>query len=76
MRYIKMCLFLIGVLFGLALMGLFGLIGFLGIYGVFVYLIQHCPELLVFSGMLSIGIGVVTIGWDIFCKFADKLGDC
>ena len=75
MRYIKMCLFFLGVLFGMALIGFFGLIGFIGVYGVFTYLLEHCPEIIVGSGLFTMGVLFVTIGWDIFCKCADKLKD-
>lgn len=75
MRYIKMCLFFIGVLFGMALMAFFGLIGIIGLYGVFVTLWEYCPEIIIGSGLFLIGVLFVTIGWNIFCKFADKLAD-
>lgn len=75
MRYIKMCLFFLGVLFGLSLIGFFGLISIIGIYGVFTYLIEHCPVILVGSGLFAMGLVFSIIGWDIFCKFTDKLKD-
>ena len=75
MRYIKMCLFFLGVMFGMTLMGFFGLIGFIGIYEVFMYLLEHCPEILIGLGLFGIGVVYVPIGWSIFCKFADKLKD-
>lgn len=75
MRYIKMCLFFLGVLFGIALVGFSGLIGVIGLYGVFTYLIEHCPVLLLGSGLFAMGVVFSTIGWGIFCKFADKLKD-
>ena len=75
MRYIKMCLFFLGVLLGMALMGFFGLIGIIGVYGIFTYLIEHCPVILVGSGLFAMGLVFSVIGWGIFCKFADKLKD-
>ena len=75
MKYIKMCLFFLGVLFGIALIGFSGLIGIIGVYGVFTYLLEHCPVILVGSGLFAMGVVFVTIGWGIFCKFADKLKD-
>ena len=75
MRYIKMSLFFIGVLFGMALIGFFGLIGFIGVYGIFTYLLEHCPEILIGLGLFGIGVVYVPIGWSIFCKCADKLKD-
>lgn len=75
MRYIKMCLFFIGVLFGMALMAFFGLIGIIGVYGVFMTLLERCPDVLIGLGFLLTGVVYVPIGWSIFCKFADKLSD-
>ena len=75
MRYIKMSLFFLGAIFGMALIGFFGLIGIIGIYGVFVTLWEQCPNIIIGSGLFLMGILFVTIGWDIFCKFADKLKD-
>lgn len=75
MRYIKMGLFFIGALLGMALIGFFGLIGIIGAHGVFTYLLENCPEILVGSGMFVIGVLFATIGWGIFCIFADKLKD-
>lgn len=75
MRYIKMCLFILGILFSIALMIFFGLISIIGVYGIFTYLLEHCPTILIGLGLLIIGILFSTIGWDIFCKFIDKLTD-
>lgn len=75
MRYIKMCLFFLGVLLGMSLMGFFGLIGFIGVYGVFVTLWEYCPNIIIGSGLFGMGVLFVTIGWGIFCKCADKLKD-
>ena len=75
MKYIKTCLFFLGALIGMALMGFFGLIGFIGVYGVFVSLWGYCPEILVGLGMFVMGVIYVPIGWRIFCKCADKLKD-
>lgn len=75
MRYIKMCLFFIGVLLGMALMGFFGLIGIIGLYGVFVTLWEYCPNIIIGLGLFLMGVLFVPIGWSIFCKFADKLSD-
>lgn len=75
MKYIKTCLFFLGVLVGIILMGFFGLIGFIGVYGVVVSLWEYCPEILVGLGMFVVGIMYVPIGWSIFCKCADKLKD-
>lgn len=73
--YIKMCLFILGILFGIALMIFFGLIGIIGAYGLIVSLWKYCPEVLIGLGLLTMGILFSTIGWDIFCKFIDKLTD-
>jgi hypothetical protein len=75
MKYIKMGLYFLGVLLGIALIGFFGLIGFIGVYGVFVSLWEYCPEILIGLGMFVMGIMYVPIGWSIFCKCADKLKD-
>lgn len=75
MRYIKMSLFFLGVLFGIALIGFAGIIGIIGVYGIFDYLLEHCPVLLLGSGLFAMGVVFSTIGWGIFCKFADKLKD-
>ena len=75
MKYIKMGLFFLGVMLGMALMGFSGLIGFIGIYGIFTYLIEHCPEVLIGLGLFGIGVVYIPIGWSIFCKCADKLKD-
>lgn len=75
MRHIKTCLFFLGALFGIALIGFFGLIGYIGIYGIFVTLWEYCPNILIGSGLFLMGVLFVTIGWGIFCKFADKLSD-
>ena len=75
MRYIKMCLFFLGVLFGIAMIGFFGLVGIIGVYGVFVTLWEYCPNILIGSGLFAMGVLFATIGWGIFCKFADKLKD-
>ena len=75
MRYIKMCLFFLGALLGVALIGFFGLIGFIGVYGIFTYLLEHCPEILVGLGLFGAGVVYVPLGWSIFCKCADKLKD-
>ena len=68
-----MCLFFLGALLGMALIGFFGLIGIIGAYGVFVTLWEYCPNILIGSGLFLMGVLFVTIGWGIFCKFADKL---
>ena len=70
-----MCLLFIGVIFGMALMAFSGLIGIIGVYGVIVSLWEYCPEVLIGLGLIIAGVLYVTIGWDIFCKFADKLKD-
>lgn len=75
MKYIKTCLFFLGVLLGLALMGFFGLMCFVGVYEVFVYLFKHCPELLVNLVMVVVGVSYISVGWSIFCKCVDKLRD-
>lgn len=75
MRYIKMGLFFLGALLGMALIGFFGLVGIIGVYGVFVTLWEYCPEILIGSGLFAMGIIYVPIGWSIFCKCADKLKD-
>ena len=75
MRYIRICLFFLIVLFSIALIGFFGLIGIIGIYGVFVTLWEYCPNILIGSGLFAIGVVFSTIGWGIFCKFVDKLKD-
>lgn len=75
MRCIKMCLFFLGVLFGIALIGFFGLIGIIGAYGIFVTLWEYCPNILIGSGLFAIGLVFSVISWGIFCKFADKLKD-
>ena len=73
MKYIKACLFFLGALLGMALMGFFGVIGFIGIYEIVTYLAKHCPNILIGSGLFIIGVSYVSIGWGIFCKCADKL---
>ena len=75
MRYIKMCLFFLGALLGMALIGFFGSIGVIGVYGFFVTLWEYCPNILIGLGLFVMGVLFVTIGWDIFCKCADKLKD-
>lgn len=75
MRYIKMSLFFIGVLLGMALMGFSGIISIIGVYGIFDYLLEHCPEFLIGLGLFGIGVVYIPIGWRIFCKCADKLKD-
>lgn len=75
MRYIKMFLFFIGVLFGMAFMAFFGIIGIIGVYGVFVTLWEQCPNIVIGLGFIITGVVYVPIGWIIFCKFADKLKD-
>lgn len=75
MRYIKMSLFFLGVLLGMALMGFAGIMGIIGIYGVFGYLLEHCPVLLVGLGLIGIGVVYIPLGWKVFCKCADKLTD-
>jgi hypothetical protein len=75
MRYIKMLLFFLGALFGIALTGFFGLVGIIGIYGIFVTLWEYCPNILIGSGLFLMGVLFVPVGWGIFCKFADKLKD-
>lgn len=74
MRDIKMCLFFLGALFGMALMGFSGL-GIFGICGFFISLIEQRPGILIGLGLFVICVLFVTIGWYIFCKFADKLND-
>lgn len=75
MRYIKMCLFFLGVLLGMALMGFSGLMGFIGIRSIFMYLLEHCPVIIGGLIFFVLGITYVPIGWRIFCKCADKLKD-
>lgn len=75
MRYIKMSLFFLGVLLGMALMGFAGIIGIIGVYGAVVSLWEYCPEILIGLGLFGIGVVYVPIGWSIFCKCADKLKD-
>lgn len=75
MRYIKMSLFFLGVLFGMALTGFAGLMGIIGVYGIFTYLLEHCPVILVGLGLFGIGVVYIPLGWRIFCKCADKLKD-
>lgn len=75
MKYIKICLFFLGALLGIALIGFFGLIGYIGIYGIFVTLWEYCPNILIGSGLFAMGVVFSTIGWGIFCKCADKLKD-
>lgn len=75
MRYIKMSLFFLGVLFGMALMGFAGIIGIIGVYGVFGYLLEHCPQILVGLGLFGIGVVYIPLGWKIFYKCIDKLTD-
>ena len=75
MKYIKMCLFFLGVLFSMALIGFSGLISIIGLYGIFTYLLEHCSEILIGSGLFAMGIVYAPIGWSIFCKCADKLKD-
>ena len=70
-----MCLLFIGVIFGMALMAFSGFIGIIGVYGVVVTLWQQCPEVLIGLGLIIAGVLYVSIGWSIFCKFADKLKD-
>lgn len=75
MRYIKICLFFLGALFGIALMGFAGIIGIIGAYGAVVSLWEYCPNTLIGSGLFLMGVLFVTIGWGISCKCADKLKD-
>lgn len=75
MRYIKMSLFFLGVLFGMALMGFAGIIGVIGVYGAVVSLWEYCPEILIGLGLFGIGVVYIPLGWSIFCKCADKLKD-
>jgi hypothetical protein len=75
MRYIKMFLYFIGVLFSMALMAFFGLIGIIGVYGVFVTLWERCPDVLIGLGLIIAGVVYVPIGWNIFCNFMNKLTD-
>ena len=75
MRYIKMSLFFLGVLLGMALMGFAGIIGAIGVYGAVVSLWEYCPEVLIGLGLFGIGVVYIPIGWSIFCKCADKLKD-
>ena len=75
MRYIKMFLFFIGLLFGMAFMAFFGIIGIIGVYGVFVTLWEQCPNIVIGLGFIITAVVYVPIGWIIFCKFADKLSD-
>jgi hypothetical protein len=75
MRYIKMSLFFIGVLLGMALMGFAGILGIIGVYGVVCSLWEYCPEVLIGLGFFGMGVVYIPIGWSIFCKCADKLKD-
>ena len=75
MRYIKMCLFFLGVLIGMTLMGFFGSLGIHAVKEIFSYLFTHCSDLIWYTMFFIFGIIGVVIGWSIFCKFADKLKD-
>jgi hypothetical protein len=75
MRHIKMFLFFIGVLFAMAFMAFFGIIGIIGVYGVFATLWEYCPNIVIGLGLILTGVMYVPIGWNIFCKFMDKLTD-
>ena len=75
MKYIKMCLFFLGVLFSMALIGFSGLISIIGLYGIFTYLLEHCPVIIGGLIFFVLGITYAPIGWSIFCKCADKLKD-
>lgn len=75
MRYIKMCLFFLGVMLGMSLMGFAGIMGIIGAYGVVCSLWEYCPEVLIGLVFLGIGVVYIPIGWGIFCKCADKLKD-
>ena len=73
MKWIKTIWYFLIAFIGMCIIGFFGLIGFIGIYGVFVSLWEYCPNIIIGLGLFVIGVLFVTIGWDIFCKFADKL---
>jgi hypothetical protein len=75
MRYIKMGLFFLGVLLGMALIGFAGILCIIGVYGVVCTLWEYCPEVLIGLGFLGRGVVYIPIGWSIFCKCADKLKD-
>jgi len=73
MKYIKNCLFFLGVLFSMALIGISGIIGIVGVYGVFMSLIEHCPNVLIGLGMIVTSVLCISFGWCIFSKCATKV---
>lgn len=75
MKHIKRCLFFLGALFGIALIGFFGLIGVIGVYGVFATVWEYCPSILIGLALFGIGVAFAAIGWSIFYKCSDKLKD-
>lgn len=75
MRYIKMGLFFLGALLGMALIGFFGLLGIYAVEGIFSYLFTHCSDLMLYAMFFIFGVIGVVIGWGVFCNFADKLKD-
>ena len=75
MRYIKMSLFFLGALFGMALIGFFGSFGVYTVKEIFSYLFTHCSDLMWYIMFFIFAIIGVVSGWSIFCKFADKLKD-
>lgn len=75
MKYIKMCLFFLGALFGMALIGFFGSLGIHAVKEIFSYLFTHCNYLMWCIMFFLFGVIGVVIGWNIFCKCADKLED-
>jgi len=75
MRYIKMSLFFLGALFGMSLIGFSGALGVYTVKEIFSYLFIHCSALMWYTIFFIFGIIGVLIGWNIFCKCADKLKD-
>lgn len=75
MKYIKTCLFFLGVLIGMTLMGFFGLLGICAVKEIFNYLFTHCSDLMLYTMFFIFGVIGAAIGWGVFCNFADKLKD-
>lgn len=75
MKYIKMCLFFLGALFGMALIGFFGATGIFAFNEIFRYLFTHCSDLMWYTIIFIFGVIGIMVGWGVFCNFADKLKD-
>ena len=70
-----MCLFFLGTLLGMTIIGFFGLLGIYAVKEIFSYLFIHCSDLMLHTMFFIFGVIGVVIGWGIFCNFADKLKD-